>query len=125
MKLIIAIIFVITVAAILSTLDKNKRQARNDRFRNNDSLIFQEMLPKGIWFEAKRNRFRIRLYHKGVTVFLKYEKTLARAIETLKRAKDIRVEHVLNCNKEPSCATSEVISLTNLLKTQLSKPLYS
>lgn len=39
-------------------------------------------LPRGIWFEPERNRFRIRKYRNGRT-FIRYRDTLDEAFEVL------------------------------------------
>ena len=37
-------------------------------------------LPRGIFFEKKRNRFRVRLYKKGVVIHRSYHHSLKEAL---------------------------------------------
>lgn len=49
-------------------------------------------LPKGIYFEADRNRFRVRLYLQQQVVHRSYHRDLRDAIDALRRARDEREE---------------------------------
>lgn len=89
--------------------------------QNTTSPIFQEMLPQGIWYEHDRKRFRIRLYHKGKCIFLRYEKTLEAALKALEEGKQFREEHAINISPIAD-DVGEVTKLTNLLKRFSSKP---
>ncbi len=44
-------------------------------------------LPKGIYFEADRNRFRVRLYLRQRVIHRSYHRDLRDALEALRRAK--------------------------------------
>lgn len=39
-----------------------------------------DKLPRGIWFDAEKNRYRVRRYRNGVP-FLRYRRTREKAIE--------------------------------------------
>ena len=41
-------------------------------------------LPKGIWYEAPKRRFRVRRYHNKVTYLKGYYRTYERAAAALK-----------------------------------------
>lgn len=47
-------------------------------------------LPKGIIFDPKKKRFRVRLYLKQRPIWVTYHYVLEEALEALKRAKDHR-----------------------------------
>lgn len=79
------------------------------------------MLPQGIWYEHDRKRFRIRLYHKGKCVFLRYEKTLEGALQALENGKIFREEHAANVNCVPH-ELGNIEKLTGLLKKYSNKP---
>lgn len=42
-----------------------------------------EELPRGIWYEAPKRRFRVRKYHNGVSYLKGYYRTFAEAREAL------------------------------------------
>lgn len=44
------------------------------------------VLPRGIWFEPERHRFRVRLYRRSHVIWLTYHTSLDEAIETLNSA---------------------------------------
>ncbi len=46
-------------------------------------------LPKGIWYEAQRQRYRVRIYRKDVVQHLSYHETLEEAIEALQQCNAI------------------------------------
>jgi hypothetical protein len=46
-----------------------------------------ERLPKGIYFEAARGRFRVRLYKRSTAVYLSYHSTLDEAVAALTEAR--------------------------------------
>jgi hypothetical protein len=39
-----------------------------------------KILPKGIFFEAARQRWRVRVYKQGLVIYLSYHKTLEDAL---------------------------------------------
>lgn len=49
-------------------------------------------LPKGLFFDPKRNRYRVRLYRGAEIVHLSYHKTLDEALDLYKKIVDDRPE---------------------------------
>lgn len=43
----------------------------------------EETLPRGIWYEAPKRRFRVRKYHNGISYLKGYYRTFDRAQEAL------------------------------------------
>jgi hypothetical protein len=59
-------------------------------------------LPKGIYHEAKKNRFRVRLYVKQTVIWRSYHETLEEAQAILKQALHAQNEYKRNPpNKKP------------------------
>ena len=52
--------------------------------------IFKHLLPPGVYYEAAKNRWRVRLYKEGTVVFRAYFKSFDAAYEALIKAKDIQ-----------------------------------
>jgi hypothetical protein len=48
-----------------------------------------EKLPRGVWYDAERGRFRCRIYRNNNVYHLSYHEDSADAITTLKRVKNI------------------------------------
>lgn len=44
-------------------------------------------LPRGVWYDAPRKRFRVRLYRGTAVVYLNYHKTAEGALEDYERAR--------------------------------------
>jgi len=49
-------------------------------------------LPKGVWYDAERKRYRVRFYRKGVIQHISYHPTAEEAIEEHNRCNQMRVE---------------------------------
>lgn len=45
-------------------------------------------LPRGIYYEHARQRYRVRLYKRGQPVYLSYHPTLEQAIDALSAARE-------------------------------------
>ena len=43
-------------------------------------------LPKGVWYDAKRKRYRVRLYHYSTVIYRKYAASLDEALRLYKEA---------------------------------------
>lgn len=54
--------------------------------------------PRGLWYEAKRNRWRVRLYKQRHLCHLSYHSSYADAVETLHQAKRNRPKVELPTN---------------------------
>lgn len=48
---------------------------------------FKSLIPKGIYYEAQKNRWRVRLYKGGNVVYLRYFKTYECAFDAYDGAK--------------------------------------
>ena len=51
---------------------------------------YKSAIPKGIYYEAAKNRWRVRLYKSGTVVYLGYFKRLAHAYAAYEQAKEIQ-----------------------------------
>jgi hypothetical protein len=40
-----------------------------------------EALPRGVWFETERQRFRVRMYRRSQVIWLTYHLTLEEALD--------------------------------------------
>lgn len=60
------------------------------KYRDSDGVP----LPKGIWYEAKRDRYRVRLYDGQQVRHLSYHRTLEEAEQTLANVKGCHVEEL-------------------------------
>jgi hypothetical protein len=71
-------------------------------------------VPRGIFFEESRNRYRVRLYYCQQVVWRSYHPDLSEAEETLAVAKNYRRELVRERAKQPPPEPPKTI--TDLLK---------
>lgn len=54
-------------------------------------------LPKGIWYDAPRKRWRVRLYEGKEIRHLSYHRSLDEAIQAYNVAKNVFSEQALSC----------------------------
>lgn len=52
-----------------------------------------QTLPKGLFYEEGRGRFRVRLYHEKRVFHLSYHYSYEEAITTLEATKDIKLSY--------------------------------
>lgn len=71
-------------------------------------------LPKGIWFEAKRQRYRVRVYRRSRVIHRSYHKSLDEAKAALREARKHRTD--IRANEGPvSSVQDQVRALTENL----------
>lgn len=51
---------------------------------------FKSSIPKGVYYEVKKDRWRVRLYKEGAVIYLGYFKSYEEAIDAWIIAKDIQ-----------------------------------
>lgn len=69
-------------------------------------------LPRGIYYEAKRRRYRVRLYYGQRILWRSYHTTLEAAVEQLENAKRYRRTLLLGGNlKRPTQPPSALTDL--------------
>lgn len=79
--------------------------------------LYKSEIPKGIYYEAAKKRWRVRLYKTGSVVFLGYFKHFAAAINAYTEAKEIQRISTSEKLEEMNLATET----TEALITTLSK----
>ena len=67
-------------------------------------------IPRGIWFEEKRKRYRVRLYLGPIVIYRSYHKDLATAIEAYTLAKLYQSTATI-----PEQTLDESLSVENLI----------
>lgn len=73
-------------------------------------------LPKGIFWEPRRQRFRVRLYRRSVVVWRSYHSTFAEALESLSKAKQAQSDwHPLEVEHRFAPVPQKVIDLFKCL----------
>ena len=87
-----------------STLDDERFYAKN-----------KTKLPKGIYYERSKHRWRVRLYKAGTVVHLSYYKSFPEALENYQKAKDIQRESKQKKLEQMTLSTYDTPSLINTL----------
>lgn len=68
-------------------------------------------LPKGIWYEKSRGRYRVRVYSANKVYHLSYHRSLNEAKHTLRKVLDLKQE------AEYQCCSIDSTTTQNLLKS--------
>jgi len=77
------------------------------------------MSSRGIYYEKKRNRYRVRLYHKHEVVHLSYHPTETEAEETLTNAKLARAARIVQLEVH---STGNIVDILHTLRELTSAP---
>lgn len=72
-------------------------------------------LPRGIWWDEKRQRWRVRVYRRNRCIHLSYHKELVDALNAYWAAKDR--QRWLRCHDD--CAIVTVADQVEALKTKI------
>jgi hypothetical protein len=69
-------------------------------------------LPRGVFFEEDRNRYRVRLYFRQNVIWRSYHDNPAAALEALKSAREYRRSHARTCPRpKPPTLPQTVLDL--------------
>lgn len=61
----------------------------------------QPKLPRGLFYEAQRDRYRVRLYYRREILWHTYHSERAEAFQTLADAQKFRLEQARSLAKDP------------------------
>ena len=76
---------------------------------------FKGLIPKGIYYESSKRRWRVRLYKAGTVVHLAYHKSYELARSSYDEAKAIQKESTQQKLEQMDLSTHSVHSLINTL----------
>lgn len=79
---------------------------------------FKKFIPKGIYYEPAKDRWRVRLYKSGTVVFLNYYKNFNDAYAAYRKAKTLQAEstptHIENMNLKTNSTPDLINSLLSM-----------
>jgi hypothetical protein len=71
-------------------------------------------LPPGVWYEAARSRYRVRLYAHDTCIWLSYHGTADEAITAWRSAKAVQEEALANPPAGPGEAPASLAKLLDV-----------
>lgn len=68
-------------------------------------------LPPGVWYEAARSRYRVRLYAHDTCIWLSYHSTVDEAVSAWRQAKAVQEEALAKPVAGPAGAPNSLAGL--------------
>lgn len=72
-----------------------------------------EKLPRGLWYDGERDRWRVRVYRRNRPIHVSYHKTYVEAVIALAQAKE-RQHWMRRCDNRPISTVADQVQALKL-----------